>query len=159
MFTDLARLKNRLIARLATRFLFFKDILTARYKPSESKGIPWTPVRKPLRDSMIAVVTAAGVHHRDQKPFDMKDPNGDPTFRQIDVRRPLTDLVITHDYYDHSDADRDINIVFPVENSGNSSAKVSWAKWRTRTMGLWVIYWVPASKLLSEEQRRKSRNC
>ncbi len=45
----------------------------------------------------------------------MKDPDGDPTFRVIDLSRPLNDLMITHDYYDHSDADKDINIIFPVE--------------------------------------------
>ncbi len=55
------------------------------------------------------------MHHRDQKPFDMDDPDGDPTFREIDMTRPMSDLKITHDYYDHSDADRDINIVFPME--------------------------------------------
>jgi D-proline reductase (dithiol) PrdB len=33
----------------------------------------------------------------------------------IDLSRPLSDLMITHDYYDHRDADKDINIVFPVE--------------------------------------------
>jgi D-proline reductase (dithiol) PrdB len=45
----------------------------------------------------------------------MNDPDGDPTFREIDIQRPLYDLMITHDYYDHADADRDINIVFPIE--------------------------------------------
>jgi D-proline reductase (dithiol) PrdB len=113
--TDILRLKNRLIAKLSTRFSFFRDILTSRYEPAESKEIPWTRVRKPLHDSVLAVVTTAGVHHRDQKPFDMKDPNGDPAFRAIDARKPLTDLMITHDYYDHTDPDRDINIVFPIE--------------------------------------------
>jgi D-proline reductase (dithiol) PrdB len=63
----------------------------------------------------VVLVTTAGVHHRDQKPFDMDDPDGDPTFRVIDVSRPINDLMITHDYYDHSDADRDINIVFPIQ--------------------------------------------
>jgi len=63
----------------------------------------------------VAVVTTSGVHHRDQEPFDMNDSYGDPTFRAIDVQRPLRDLMITHDYYDHSDADKDINIVFPIE--------------------------------------------
>ena len=113
--TDLSRLKNRLIARLASRFLFFSDMLTAGYEPLESKEIPWTPAKKPLHSCLIAVVTTAGVHHKDQEPFDMKDPDGDPTFRVIDVKRPLTDLMITHDYYDHTDADRDMNIVFPIE--------------------------------------------
>ena len=45
----------------------------------------------------------------------MKDSRGDPTFRIIDGKGSITDLMITHDYYDHKDADRDINIVFPVE--------------------------------------------
>jgi D-proline reductase (dithiol) PrdB len=33
----------------------------------------------------------------------------------IDAARPPGSLMITHDYYDHADADRDINIVFPLE--------------------------------------------
>lgn len=45
----------------------------------------------------------------------MKDRDGDPSYRIIDITRPLSSVMITHDYYDHSDADRDINIVFPVE--------------------------------------------
>jgi D-proline reductase (dithiol) PrdB len=113
--TEISRLKHQLIAKLATGFPFFKRLLIARYTPLESKGVPWTPVRKPLRNSVLAVVTTAGVHHKEQKPFDMKDPNGDPTFRVLNAKKPFTDLMITHDYYDHSDADRDINIVFPIE--------------------------------------------
>lgn len=81
----------------------------------ESSDIPWTPGKKLLRDSTVALVTTAGVHHRDQKPFNMIDTNGDPTFRVIDSVRPVSDLMITHDYYDHKDADKDINIVFPLE--------------------------------------------
>jgi D-proline reductase (dithiol) PrdB len=45
----------------------------------------------------------------------MMDLNGDPTFRIIDATLPIETLMITHDYYDHSDADKDINIVFPIE--------------------------------------------
>jgi len=80
-----------------------------------NEDVPWTPVGRPLEQCRVALVTTAGVHHRDQTPFDMRDPDGDPSFREIDASRPVSDLTITHDYYDHSDADRDINIVFPVE--------------------------------------------
>jgi D-proline reductase (dithiol) PrdB len=45
----------------------------------------------------------------------MKDASGDPTFREIPANTRLQNLTITHDYYDHSDADKDINIVFPIE--------------------------------------------
>lgn len=50
-----------------------------------------------------------------QPPFNMSDPSGDPTFRAIDGDVRTSALTITHDYYGHSDADRDVNIVFPIE--------------------------------------------
>ncbi len=113
---SIVRFKNRVTAKIIGIFPSVARVFTASYKPLEStEDIPWTPLRKHMRDSKVAIVTTAGVHHKDQVHFDMKDPNGDPTFRIIDVRKSLKDLMITHDYYDHKDADRDINIVFPVE--------------------------------------------
>ncbi|HYA87862.1 MAG TPA: glycine/sarcosine/betaine reductase selenoprotein B family protein [Nitrospirota bacterium] len=109
------RLKNQFIAKVIARFPSLAERLTASYEPWKSVDIPWTPVTKALATSTVALVTTAGVHHREQKPFDMKDHEGDPSFRVIDYRKPLLSLMITHDYYDHSDADRDINIVFPLE--------------------------------------------
>jgi D-proline reductase (dithiol) PrdB len=107
--------KNRFLARLVTRFPLLAKIYVASYRPLESDVIPWTPVVKPLRQSKVAIITTAGVHRKDQAPFNMQDRNGDPSFREIDGRRPAGDLMITHDYYNHTDADRDINIVFPIE--------------------------------------------
>ena len=112
---SLQRLKNRLIAKVITAFPSLSKSFIDAYHPWESDDIPWTAVTKPLSESTVAMVTTAGIHHRDQWPFDMKDKNGDPTFRVIDTGRPLESLMITHDYYDHTDADRDVNIVFPVE--------------------------------------------
>lgn len=111
----LTRLKNRTVAKLVTKFPSFVGSSLDSYMPRKFKDVPWTPVIKPLSDSMVAIVTTAGVHHKGQKPFNMNDPDGDPSFRGIDVRKPISDLMITHDYYDHSDAEKDINIVFPVE--------------------------------------------
>jgi D-proline reductase (dithiol) PrdB len=45
----------------------------------------------------------------------MHDHEGDPSFRELDLSLPLDSLTITHDYYDHGDADRDLNVVLPVE--------------------------------------------
>ncbi len=110
-----SRLKNRLIAKLITRFPALADRFAAAYRPHQTIGVPWTALTKPLNECVIALVTTAGVHHRDQPPFDMQDRDGDPSCRVIDTTRPLSTLVITHDYYDHADADRDLNIVFPFE--------------------------------------------
>lgn len=110
-----SRLKNKLLAKLTTRVPFLAKRFVASYSAVETEGIPWTPPGKPLDRSTVALVTTAGVHHRDDPPFDMTDPNGDPTYRIIDAARPVKILTITHDYYDHADADKDINIVFPLE--------------------------------------------
>jgi D-proline reductase (dithiol) PrdB len=107
--------KTALIAKMTSRFPSFAKLFSLSYEPTESEGIPWTPIKKPLADCKVAMVTTAGVHQKDQKPFNMEDPKGDPAFRVIDITNPLSSLMITHDYYEHSDADRDINIVFPVE--------------------------------------------
>lgn len=109
------RLKNKLISKVITRFPSLAKRFIASYDPRQSLDVPWTPVTKALDQSTIAIVTTAGVHHKDQEPFDMKDREGDPSYRAIDLGRPLSDLMITHDYYDHADADKDINIIFPVE--------------------------------------------
>lgn len=112
---NVRRMSNRLFARLTTRFPSLAQRFLDAYDPLERSDTPWHPVQKALSAGTVALITTAGVHHSDQAPFDMDDPNGDPTFRIIDARRPVKDLTITHDYYDHSDADKDINIVFPTE--------------------------------------------
>jgi len=81
----------------------------------EGQGIPWAPLGKPLRESCIAMVTTAGVHLKSQPPFNMEDPDGDPTFRAFPADADKDDLTITHKYYDHSAADRDINVVLPID--------------------------------------------
>ncbi len=63
----------------------------------------------------MALITTGGVHLSTQQPFNMKDPSGDPSFREIPANTAPANLLITHIYYDHSDADKDINIVFPIE--------------------------------------------
>jgi len=112
----MGRLKNRLIAALVTRFpgLFDLEKYAAGTGRVDVEGIPWTPFARGLSRSRVALVTTAGVHLMGQEPFDMRDPGGDPTFRELPMDTPLEGYTITHDYYDHTDADRDINVVFPI---------------------------------------------
>jgi len=109
------RLTNILTARLSGRLPKLANRLVASYSPWVAHDAPWTPVKKKLADSTVALVTTAGVHHKHQKPFDMNDPQGDPSFRILDPATIGSDYVITHDYYDHRDAERDANIVLPVD--------------------------------------------
>jgi len=108
------RVFHQWIARLAARWPRLSDHLVASFEPVRSTDVPWHPMEKPLPLSTVALVTTAGIHHQDQAPFDMIDPMGDPSFRVIDPDTIADDFHITHDYYDHRDADRDLNIVFPI---------------------------------------------
>lgn len=79
------------------------------------KCVPFTPVDKELSKLTVALVTAAGVHRKDQEPFNIADELGDLSFRQIGGDAATSDLMVTHHHYDHSDADEDINVVFPLD--------------------------------------------
>ncbi len=112
----LSRTKNRILAAAATRFPAVARKFVAGYQPQETSGdIPWTRPVKPLNLSKLALVTTSGIHHRGQQPFDMQDKNGDPSFREIHAKNIFADFQITHDYYDHSDARKDPNIIFPLD--------------------------------------------
>ncbi|MBF0292595.1 MAG: hypothetical protein HQK86_10620, partial [Nitrospinae bacterium] len=109
------RFKNRLIASVLTRFPSLADRVAQGIDPLKFDATPWTPVVKPLSEMTVALITTAGVHLKTDRPFDMNNKSGDGSFRVINSSVAPDNLTITHDYYDHSDADRDVNIVFPLE--------------------------------------------
>ena len=111
----MARLSNRVAVQLFRRLPWLAELWASRRSFVEGSGIPWTPLRRPLAQSRVALVTTAGVHVAADTPFDMRDRDGDPTFRVIPTETPARALTITHDYYDHSAADRDVNVVLPID--------------------------------------------
>ena len=111
----MSRFTNRLIARLFTAVPWLARRAAASVPPLSFDKTPWTPLGKPLADCRISMATTAGVHLRSDAPFDMTDSTGDPTFRVVPGDATIGEVMITHDYYDHKDADRDLNIVFPFD--------------------------------------------
>lgn len=79
------------------------------------KCVPFTPFDGVLAKSTIAIVTAGGVHLKDQEPFNIADELGDLTYRVIPPDVDSSRLMVTHHHYDHTDADADINVVFPLD--------------------------------------------
>src|ERR671928_1806947 len=79
------------------------------------KCVPFTPFDRALAKSTVAIVTAGGVHLKDQEPFNIADELGDLGYREIPPDVDSSDLMVTHHHYDHSDADQDINVVFPID--------------------------------------------
>ena len=79
------------------------------------KCVPFTPFERELSRSTIGIVTAGGVHLKNQEPFNIADELGDLGYREIPLEVDSSDLMVTHHHYDHRDADRDINVVFPID--------------------------------------------
>lgn len=76
--------------------------------------VPFTPYDKTLSQAVVALVSATGVFTAGQEPFPEEDP-GDITYRVIPADTEAKALKITHHHYDHSEADTDPNIVFPID--------------------------------------------
>ena len=106
---------NRVAVQLYRHVPWIAERWARRHRFIESETVPWATLRRPVRQSVVALVTTAGVHLKSDRPFDMEDPDGDPSFRVLPSDTRPADLTITHKYYDHSAADRDINVVLPVD--------------------------------------------
>jgi len=72
----------------------------------------WAPVTKPLKEMKIALATAAGVHHKDDKRFNLA---GDFSFREVRDNMLSGDLMVSHGGYDNGDVNKDINCMFPID--------------------------------------------
>jgi D-proline reductase (dithiol) PrdB len=100
----------------------FRDLpLTTRaflaaYRWRRIDPVPWTPLRKPLAECTVALVSTAGLVPPDQAPFDDGVKGGDASFRILDSGVDLATLVDTHrsKSYDHAGIHADANLAFPL---------------------------------------------
>ena len=116
-------LRERISTYLFSRFPSLAERWAKSFEAVHAEDIPWTPFEKDISKCRVALVTTAGVHLKNQKLFDMDDENGDCTFREIPGDVGDGNLMITHKYYDHSHADKDINIVFPLDRLREMEAR------------------------------------
>ena len=92
--------------------LFLKAYPWRRIEP-----VPWSPLRKPLADCRLALVSSAGLVLPSQPRFDESVKGGDPSFREIPVDVDVSTLLETHrsEAFDHSGMRQDANLVFPID--------------------------------------------
>ena len=83
------------------------------YQWSAFNEAPFTPLKKTLQESQIGLISSCGIYHRDQPPFD--PVKNDLTYREIPAEVAPRELMIAHNFYDSTDARRDVNCVFPIE--------------------------------------------
>ena len=73
--------------------------------------VPFVLPKRPLADCRLALVTTGGVHLPEQDRFDIDDPAGDYSYREIPSG--ATELTWTHAYY-RPDEGSDLDTVFPL---------------------------------------------
>jgi D-proline reductase (dithiol) PrdB len=75
-------------------------------------GTPFALPEKPLHESRLALVTTGGVHLPEDARFDIDDPSGDCSYREIPT--DADGLTWTHAYYAPDRDDTDLDCVFPL---------------------------------------------
>ncbi len=82
---------------------------------SKSEEIPLAPLRKPLKECRLTFVSTSGVQPKGTVPFDVVHPVGDYTFRRVPSEADVSDLEIHQIKYPTFGANRDLNVIFPIE--------------------------------------------
>jgi len=82
---------------------------------TNNDNIPWTPFRKPLAESCLAVVSTAGFYLEGDKLFDIDSAQGDASFRTIPSNFAKEQLKVAHAHYSHARVKKDINVLFPID--------------------------------------------
>lgn len=72
----------------------------------------FTNVTKELKDMKVAFASAAGIHLKSDKRFNLA---GDFSYRLIPGDTLTSDLMVSHGGYDNGDVNKDINCMFPLD--------------------------------------------
>src|SRR4051812_24900302 len=78
--------------------------------------VPWTPMKKRVRDANVAIVSTAGFVAPGQLSFDDAVKGGDFTFRTIASDLDVRTFIDSHrsKSFDHSGVRADHNLAFPL---------------------------------------------
>jgi D-proline reductase (dithiol) PrdB len=84
------------------------------YDWSRYDDAPFAPLAKPLSQCTVSLLTSGGVSRCGLPPF-QADARNDLRLDEVAPDAPSNDFQIHDSYYDHADADRDLNCVFPID--------------------------------------------
>ena len=100
---------------------FLKNVLSAGIAAAPAAtSIPWTPVRKPLSEAKLALLSTAGLSMKGDAPFDMEGERrrptwGDPSWRRIRADAASASIEANHLHIDSGYILRDLNVALPLD--------------------------------------------
>lgn len=100
-----------------SEFSFAVQLFLKTYRWRRIDPVPWAPLRKPLSECRLGLVSTAGLTLPGQESFDPKIRGGDPSFREIPSSIRADELVESHrsESWDHSGVEEDPNLAFPID--------------------------------------------
>lgn len=89
-------------------------------RPADPAKTPWAPMRRPLADCRVTLVSTAGVFLKGDRSFDYERERregtwGDPTHREIPRTAGQDDVFYSHLHVDTSFMAEDRNVAWPVD--------------------------------------------
>ena len=93
--------------------------------PFEVEDAPWAPLRVPIRQAKIALITTGGFYVTGQEPYETDGPEnqGDWSFRPIPRTTAPQNMEVTHLHYDLTGPRKDRNCVFPIDRAEEMAAE------------------------------------
>lgn len=85
------------------------------------RPIPWTPLRRPLPECTVTLLSSAGIALKTDQPFDQEGERqnpwwGDPSYRVLPKTATEEDVRLYHLHIDPSYAEQDLNCLFPLQH-------------------------------------------
>jgi D-proline reductase (dithiol) PrdB len=96
-----------------------RTVVKAWISREPKRDIPWTPLRKPLSECKVALVSSAAVARKEDPPFDQEGERrnpwwGDPSFRTIPRGTTERDIRLYHLHIERSFGEQDLDCVLPI---------------------------------------------
>ena len=85
------------------------------YPLVRNKRAPFTPARRALPMLNLALISSAGAYLDGTQPFNLNDPDGDATFREIPIEVGPADLKFAARGYDPAAVQADLNTQLPLQ--------------------------------------------
>lgn len=100
----------------------YVELLNQRYQMQGFPPYEWTvnqpasltALSKPLKDCRVSVLTSGGVSHCTMPAWN-PDARNDFRLDAVEPKASGADFVVNDSYYDTTDAEQDVNTVFPID--------------------------------------------
>lgn len=85
------------------------------------QAIPWAPLRQPLSESKIALLSTAAIALHDDPPFDQDGERdnpwwGDPSYRRLPATTTAEDIRVYHLHINPEFGEKDLNTLLPLRS-------------------------------------------